>query len=80
MTKLFLLAAVMLSASVPVHATVSLNDEFYPWQIVGSVEVCPGVLEVDALNDGELVRFYHPLDGDENKAHDCAVRLNSSNH
>ena len=59
----------------PVNATVSLNDEYYPWNIIGAVEVCPTVLQLDAERDGEHIRFYHSIDGDIIESYRCAQEL-----
>ena len=74
MNKLLLTLALSLMTS-PVNATVSLKDEYYPWQIVGAVEVCPDVLQVDAERDGEHVRFYHSLVGDVIESYRCSDEL-----
>ena len=78
MNKLTILMAVALIASTltpTAKSTVSLKDEYYPWQIVGAVEVCPDVLQVDAERDGEHVRFYHSLVGDVIESYRCSDEL-----
>ena len=69
-----MIMAMTLIAS-PVNATVSLKDEYYPWQIIGAVEVCPDILQVDAEKDGEHVRFYHSLLGDVIESYRCSDEL-----
>lgn len=74
MNKLLLITAMSL-ISLPSIATVSLNDEYYPWKIIGAVEVCPTILQVDGERDGEYVRFYHSLEGDIIESYRCAEEL-----